>query len=53
MKILATYEYRGRNISVYEDGSCDITDAWDGHLIDGGFENNKQAETYISRIDEE
>ena len=50
MKMLARYEYHGYHIDVYEDGTCDITDVWDGELVDGEFENNKQAERYITGI---
>lgn len=53
MKILARYEYRGYHINVYEDGSCDITDVWDGELVDGDFHNNKSAEQYIRDMDNE
>lgn len=53
MKILAIYEYRGYHINVYEDGICDITDIWDGELVDGDFHNNKAAEDYIIGIDNE
>ena len=53
MKILAVYEYRGYHINVYEDGSCDITNVWDGELVDGDLHNNKSAEQYIRDIDNE
>jgi len=50
MKVLAYYEYRHYHIDIYEDGTCDIRDVWSGEIVQGGFENNKQAETYISSI---
>ena len=53
MKILAIYEYRGYHINVYEGGSCDITNVWDGELVDGDFHNNTSAEDYIRGIDNE
>ena len=53
MLILARYEYRGYHIDVYEDGTCEITDVWNGELVDGAFRNNKAAEQYLVDLENE
>lgn len=47
MRIVRKYEYHGYIINVYEDNSCDITDYWTDELVDGEFEDTKNAEQYI------